>query len=84
MIEAIAADLIATPPAIVQEARRRGHSTGRNRSRGAKRAPAWPYIAGAVILLPDGRTCYVWQDHRGRWHCRPENEARANSRRLEQ
>lgn len=85
MIEAIAADLIAPPPAIVQEARSRSRSRGRgrSRSRGVKRAPAWPFIVGAVILLSDGRKCHVWQDENERWHCTTSDETR-RIRRLEQ
>lgn len=84
MIDAIATALIAPPPAIVQEARRRGRSTGRSRSRGARRAPAWPYIAGAILILRDGTACTVWIDQTGKAWCEPHAATPQPSRRLEQ
>jgi hypothetical protein len=82
MFEAIAAELIEPPAAYVQQVRKRGRSRSRERGR---RQPArtWPYFVGAVILLDDGRECYVWQDRAGRWHCRPEGASRADSWRVD-
>lgn len=82
MFEAIAAELIQPPAAYVQEVRKRGRSRERGRER---RQPArtWPYFVGAVILLDDGRDCYVWQDRTGRWHCQPEGASRADSWRVD-
>lgn len=84
MFESIAAELSQPPAAYVQEVRKRGRGRGRERGRD-RRQPArtWPYFVGAVILLNDGRECYVWQDRAGRWYCHPEGASRAESWRVD-
>lgn len=84
MIEGIVFALNEPPAAYVQQVRKRGRSRSRERGRERRQSTkTWPYFVGAVILLDDGRECYVWQDQTGRWYCQPEGETRADSWRVD-
>lgn len=84
MFEALA-DVTFSPPAIVQPAKKGGRSRAARQpipEPGQKPRRAWPYIAGAIILLSDGTPCTVWEDTNGQIWCEPRTTPHQASRRL--